>query len=89
MSREPVMVEYDRRYIYNDLPIDEQERQGWKDQVERLSNIDLLENANKLYAGDDWDGCLTDTGGMVLELVRVELTKRLIAAGFLREDEKV
>jgi hypothetical protein len=51
--------------------------------IKGLSNKDLLEATIHLAGGDDYDGCFTDRGVQEFGLLKEELSKRLVGAGWL------
>lgn len=57
--------------------------------IPELSNSFLLEEYTCLAGGDDYDGCYTPHGEKYFGLLREELNKRLVACGFLTENDTV
>jgi len=50
-----------------------------------MTNEEVLDQYSYLCGGDDYDGCMTDRGQWEFEKITDELSKRLIACGFLKE----
>lgn len=72
-------------YLDNNREWKEAQRPGIYEQVAALSNEALLDEYTDFAGGDDYDGCHTDGGMVVWQELQEELTKRLIAIGFLEE----
>jgi len=50
--------------------------------IAALSNDQLVKETIYEAAGDDYDGCFTDAGMITFDLLKAELTRRLVAVGF-------
>jgi len=61
----------------------------WKEkfleQIKNYSNEELLWECLGLAGGDDYDGCFTKQGEWKYGELQVELQRRLIEVGFLKE----
>lgn len=51
------------------------------DVIKQLSNEELVDETLNLAGGDDYDGCFTDLGCELLDLLREELLSRLEGEG--------
>jgi hypothetical protein len=56
-----------------------------QEEIEALSNEQLLEEVLDLAGGDDYDGCFTSRGWRTFERLKVELESRLLKVGFLEK----
>ena len=54
-------------------------------EVKALSNEALYEQFCTLSGGDDWEGCFTDGGKVLFELLATEFEDRLTKLGFLQK----
>lgn len=58
----------------------------YKKEVDSISNLEVVEEALSLSAGDDYDGGFTDRGIWYYEYIKRELSKRLKKCGFIDKD---
>jgi hypothetical protein len=78
------MIKYNAGYTRD--PVSPEQRAQYTEVVEKLSNLDLLEDTIELSAGDDYDGVFSRHGQVVYETLRAELYHRLEKIKFLPED---
>jgi len=55
------------------------------ERIPKMSNEEVLDRYSYLCGGDDYDGCMTDRGQWEYDKIIDELSKRLIACGFLKQ----
>lgn len=88
-----ITVTYDGRYLYYRTDTGKQDEPhpdevaSWQEQVLGLNNLDLLRNVLRLAGGDDYEGCITDTGRIVRSMLERELDSRLHQCSYLAEEE--